>query len=94
MDIIFKMFLRHFISNLKGAIKLALLSMLIFFTIGLLISIILLNYFHTDYEIAGMVAGVVSSIIILFIDFKKTHILIKMHKNYMETEMELEKLNR
>ncbi len=59
---------------LKESMKFALMAVILFLVVGMSIAYILLEIVGMDVEVAGILTGIVTAIIIVAIDHKKTHI--------------------
>lgn len=58
---------------LKESMKFALVGVALFLVIGTSIAYILLEIVGTDIEVAGILAGIVTAVLIVVVDDKKMH---------------------
>jgi putative flippase GtrA len=63
---------------LKECMKFALVGVTLFLVIGTSIAYILLEIIGTDIEVAGILAGIVTAILIVVVDDKKMHTTYKV----------------
>ena len=71
-------FFGHIIFTIKESIKFSLLTIGTFFIVGMPIAYVC-YILKIDVRTAGMTVGVLVAILVLFVDFKKTHCLQKIH---------------
>ena len=71
-------FFGHIIFMIKQSIKFALLTIGTFFIVGMPIAYVC-YILKVDVRAAGIMVGVIVAILVLFVDFKRTHCLQKIH---------------
>lgn len=69
---------KDIITMLTEAMKFALVGMVVFLIIGTSVAYILLYIVGTSVEVAGILAGITTAILIVIIDYKKMHTTDKM----------------
>lgn len=63
----------NIIIMLKESMKFVLIGMIVFLVVGMSIAYILLYIVGMDVDVAGILAGIVTAILIITIDHKKIH---------------------
>lgn len=85
MKIHMKEIVNHTIFTIKESIKFALLAVVMFFLIGIPLIYIFIEILKINSDISGLIVGVITAIIIVMVDHKKTHYLRKINNNMVET---------
>lgn len=81
MNISMKEIKNHIAITTKESIKFALLTISIFFLIGVPMIYISVDILKINGEIPAIIIGIITAIIVLIIDHKKIHSLSKMHND-------------
>ena len=76
-------FVGHIIFTLKETAKFMLLTFGVFFIVGMPLAGIF-YILKVDVEIAGIITGILITILVIFIDSKKTHCLRNIHDDRLD----------
>ena len=85
MKIHMKDIVNHTIFTIKESIKFALLAAVMFYLIGIPLIYIFIKILKINSDISGLIVGVITAIIIVMVDRKKTRCLSKINNNMVET---------